>query len=493
MSGQTQQSVGAVPETTNTGSPVPAALTYLAWALWIASIAALVATLRLDWTPALAGVVAVDGLTALLWTVVTFFSGIVHSYSRRYMAGDAGNVRFFTRVTGFTLVVMTLAAAAHLALFALAWLAMGLVMADLVGHVRGWEQAQAAARTARRYFLASSGLVAVALGLLWWATGATTVAGVLAAAGTVSTPVLFGAVAALCLAAMVQSALVPFHRWLLSSMTAPTPASALMHAGFVNAGGVLLARFAPVVTEVPAAMLALVVLGGLSALAGQAWMLVRADAKGTLGSSTVAQMGFMILQCGLGFFGAALTHLLLHGFYKAYLFLSSGDAVDHAGPESKSDPALGLWGTVVTAATAPLAGVVFVTLTGKGAALNSGLVLTGVVVLTALHAARELVRSAGVPSGLRLVATPVAVLAAVAGYAVVYAGVSTALSGVPATTAPTALHPVHGLVGAAFALAYLAADRGWYRASTRLYVYLLNTAQPANDTLLTETEEYNEY
>ena len=241
MSGRTQQpTVGPLPEATAASSPVPAVLTWLAWSLFAASVVALVARLRLDEAWEIAGLVAVDGLTVLLWVVVTFFSGVVHSYSRRYMAGDADETRFFLLVFGFTVVVMGLVAADHLALFTALWLAMGLAMAELIGLVDGWRQARAAAAVARRHFLASGALLAVAVTTLWWSTGATTVSGVAASADGLGGVTWLVAATALVLAAMIQSALVPFHGWLLSSMTAPTPASALMHAGFVNAGGALL-------------------------------------------------------------------------------------------------------------------------------------------------------------------------------------------------------------------------------------------------------------
>jgi len=169
--------VGQLPTPAGEGSRVPATLTRLVWLLWIASSAALVAFARGVGAWDLAGVAVVDGLTVVMWVTVTFFSGIVHSYSRRYMAGDRSRNRFFGRVFAFTLVVMVLVAADSLALFVAAWLAMGLLMAGLIGHVREWPQAQTAAAVARRYFLAGGALVAAALATLWWATGATTVSG----------------------------------------------------------------------------------------------------------------------------------------------------------------------------------------------------------------------------------------------------------------------------------------------------------------------------
>jgi NAD(P)H-quinone oxidoreductase subunit 5 len=496
MTGQNQPTtVGQLPKA-ETESPgfAPAAFTRLVWLLFVASLGLLaVRTVTGDgWT--LSGVVAVDGLTVLMWLVVTFFGGVVHSYSRRYMAGSKHLGRFFTRLFAFVAVVMVLVAADHVALFALSWLAMGLVMADLIGHVRGWPQARAAAALARRYFLASSLLLGVGVGTLAWATGATTVSGIGASVDAVSTPLLVVAVGALLLAAMIQSALVPFHTWLLSSMTAPTPASALMHAGFVNAGGILLLRFAPVVTVDASVTLLIVVVGATSALAGKLLKTVQSDIKRQLGCSTVGQMGFMIMQAGLGFFGAAITHLILHGFYKAYQFLSSGSQIERTPTSTGTGTgSMGVLGVGVGALTAVAGGVLFAGITGKGTSLDAGLVLTTLVVLTTWHAARETTGRAALPTAARFGSVPLLFLPAIAVYGATYRAVEALLAGVPVVTAPAELTAVHVVVAAAYVVVYLAVESGVYERSQRLYVALLNAGQPPSETLLTSTEDYNEY
>jgi NAD(P)H-quinone oxidoreductase subunit 5 len=135
-------------------------------------------------------------------------------------------------------------------------------------------------------------------------------------------PLLF-----IVLAAMTQSAIIPFYRWLLSSLNCPTPVSALMHAGIVNGGGFLLIRFSPLYLNHPIILNVLFIIGLISALIGTLWKLMQSDVKRMLACSTIAQMGFMFIQCGLGFFNAALLHLCLHGLFKAYLFLASGSIV----------------------------------------------------------------------------------------------------------------------------------------------------------------------
>ena len=491
--GPTKPTIGALPDTRAASPLVPVALTWIVWTLFAASVAALVARTRFGGPWEVPGLVSVDGLTLLMWVVVTFFGGIVHSYSRRYMAGSTHETRFFLAAFGFTALVAALVAADHVLLFGLLWVAMGLTMAELIGTVTGWEQARAAASVARRYFLASSALLGVALGALYWATGATTITGIAASADALGGPAWLVAVCALVLAAMIQSALVPFHGWLLSSMTAPTPASALMHAGFVNAGGVLLVRFAPVVTVDATLMLAVVAVGAASALLGKLLKSVQPNVKGELGCSTVGQMGFMIMQAGLGFFGAAITHLILHGFYKAYQFLSAGSQVEHGSPTKGPSPAPGAVDAVAMLATGLAGGALFALLTGKGLGADSGLLLVLFVVITTLHAARSAVQHTSVPTAVRYGAVPLVFLPAIAVYALVYDAISGILSGLPVVAAPTELTALHGAVAAVFVAVYVVTEFGLHRQSGRLYVLLLNAGQPASRTVLTDTEDYSEY
>jgi len=477
---------------TSSSSRLPSVLTRLTWLLFLGSLG------RLGWSPTAEWtwdpVLRVDGLTCVMAVVTTFVSGIVHSFSRRYMAGAKHLNRFYARLFGLTLVVLLLTAANHLAVFVLAWAAMGWLLADLIGHVRGWPQARAAARHARRLFLGGSALLIGALALLGVWAGTMKIDGVLGAVGTLPVGVVAGAAGLLLTTAMIQSALVPFHRWLLSSMTAPTPVSAFMHAGLVNAGGVLLARFAPVVFELSTLMLIIVAAGGLSALLGQAWMLVQTSVKRQLGASTVAQMGFMVLQAGLGFIPAAIAHLFLHGLYKAYLFLASGSVVEFTQPKQTDPSAPSLLSGGVTLATALAGGALFAILTGKSlTALDSGTVLTIFVVLAVLHATHMLVRRTTLSPVVRLWVVPLVLLPSIGLYATVYNGVTAILQSLPTAVAPTALTPLHWGLVVVFLVAYVALERGWHRSSTWLYVTLVNTARPVPTTLLHNREQYNAY
>ena len=129
------------------------------------------------------------------------------------------------------------------------------------------------------------------------------------------------------LAVMLKCAQLPFHGWLIQVMEAPTPVSALLHAGIVNLGGFVLMRFASLLSQAPLAMSLLVVAGTLTAVIAALVMTTRVSVKVMLAWSTCAQMGFMILQCGLGLWGMALLHLVAHSCYKAYAFLDANSMV----------------------------------------------------------------------------------------------------------------------------------------------------------------------
>jgi NAD(P)H-quinone oxidoreductase subunit 5 len=150
-------------------------------------------------------------------------------------------------------------------------------------------------------------------------------------------------------------------------------------------------------------------------------------------------------------------------------------------------------GVGVTLLTGLAGGVVFAWLTGKGTSLDSGLLLTLLVVVVTLHATWDLVRRRPLPATVRYLAVPLVGLPAVAVYAAVYTVVTGLMADLPLVTAPAELTVVHGVVAAAFLAAYLAVETGAYRRSRRLYVALVNAGQPPAETLLIASEEYNEY
>ena len=140
----------------------------------------------------------------------------------------------------------------------------------------------------------------------------------------------------LFIGAMSKSAQFPLFIWLPGYLYAPTPATALLHAGIINAGGFLINRLAPLFGMSPATLHVALVVGALTAILGATMMLVQNDIKNTLGFSTIGQMGYMIMECGLGAFSLAVFHLIAHGLFKATMFLNSGNVIHKARQEPAS-------------------------------------------------------------------------------------------------------------------------------------------------------------
>jgi NAD(P)H-quinone oxidoreductase subunit 5 len=134
----------------------------------------------------------------------------------------------------------------------------------------------------------------------------------------------------LIITALLKSAQFPSHGWIIEVMETPTPVSALLHAGIVNAGGFLVLRFAHIIALSVPTLDTLAIIGGFTALFGSVVMLTQTSIKVSLAYSTIAQMGFMMLECGLGAFSAAMLHIFAHSLYKAHAFLSSGSVIDIA-------------------------------------------------------------------------------------------------------------------------------------------------------------------
>jgi NAD(P)H-quinone oxidoreductase subunit 5 len=450
--------------------------------VWIAFALALLAlVVGVGGAPLDLGWIRLDALALALAVAVTLVSGVVHLFALRYMAGEPRLTGFFAKLGALTLAVLALLAANHVALFAAAWLAMGLLLAAAIGHLRDWPQARAAANRARVLFVAGSAVLAVGLTLLATGAGTTAVSGILANAGDIPGPTLWLALGCFALAAAIQCGLVPFHGWLMASMTAPTPVSAFMHAGLVNAGGILLARFAPLFEALPAAMTLVFALGAASVLLAALAQLVQTDVKRGLAASTVAQMGFMLLQCGLGFFAAAMAHLALHGLYKASLFLGAGSAVIQplkARQPQVSRPAAGAAGLACAIAGAGA----FALVSGKlaGGAFTTGAVLVVFAGVAAGQAALAFARTAGPQA---LAASPVVLGAVGAVYGALVVGAEALLAPMPGLTQPQPLNAVHLIALAAVLGAWACVAAGLHTRAAGVYARLLTLSQPPATTV----------
>jgi NAD(P)H-quinone oxidoreductase subunit 5 len=225
--------------------------------------------------------------------------------------------------------VLFLVAANNLLQLLVAWVATSLFLHRLLLFYPGRAAAQRAAR--KKFITGRLGDIALAgaAALLLATFGTADIGTILQEARTGGgNGLAAGAAGLLALAAILKSAQFPTHGWLTEVMETPTPVSALLHAGVINAGGFLLIRFADVLILAPGVLAALVMIGGFTALYGSLVMLTQPAVKTSLAWSTVAQMGFMIMQCGLALFPLALLHIVAHSLYKAHSFLASGGAIE---------------------------------------------------------------------------------------------------------------------------------------------------------------------
>jgi len=433
-----------------------------------------------------------DALALLLIGLVTFIGLSIAAYSFRYLRGDRGRPRFYVLLVLLCISVFAMVSADHFLLLLAAWGFSNLLLVKLMVHEPGWAAARAAGRLAGRNFLLGFGSLATALALLYLGSGQVSIQGV--ADKPASLAYLTPALALMLLAVMTQSAIWPFHRWLTSSLNSPTPVSALMHAGLVNGGGFLMARFAPLYLEASALLAVLFVAGMATALIGTLWKLMQHDIKRMLACSTMAQMGFMLAQCGLGLFPAAVVHLCWHGLFKAYLFLSSGGAagenrLDLDYPPQRMALALALvCGACGSYGFAAASGL-------RWPPVDASLVLVAVAFIGCSQFALTLLRRRP------LAMLPVAIgltTALGAAYGVSVHGMGALLSpGVPSQ--PVALAPWHVaaialLTSAWLAMVYLQRPGGRGRQPRwmlQLYVRALNASQPDPATVTAQRNHYN--
>ncbi len=277
-----------------------------------------------------------DHLAAVMTLLISFIGLIITCFSCRYLAGEAEQGRFLKWVLMTIGAVLLLVISRNLIMTIVAWILTSYGLHQLLIHYSDRPWAIWAAR--KKFLISRIGDVALGMGVLL----------TFLHFGTFDYPALFVAVQsmqetatdrswpicliALCfvMGAMTKSAQFPFHSWLPDTMETPTPVSALMHAGIINAGGFLLIRLSPLISFSPLALNLLAVVGALTALLGAVIMTTQTSIKRSLAYSTIAQMGFMMLQCGLGAFSAALLHIVAHSLYKAHAFLTSGSVLDAA-------------------------------------------------------------------------------------------------------------------------------------------------------------------
>jgi len=274
-------------------------------------------------------VVQLDLVSSAMFVLVSTLALVVVRYSRTYLAGQRDLDRF-TRSLLLTIASVTvLVTSNHLAVLVVAWFATDVGLHSLLTFYRTRRQAIIVAhkkfllsRLADACFVSSIVIIGGELGSL-----RIDVVNTLARHSGGLSPTLHLATCLLVFGVLLKSAQIPFHGWMQAVMEAPTPVSALLHAGVVNIGGFVMIRLAPLMAHAYIAQSILLGVGLFTTVIAALCMTTRVAVKGVLAWSTIGQMGFMLVQCGLGAWHLALMHLLAHSLYKAHTFLSSGSVV----------------------------------------------------------------------------------------------------------------------------------------------------------------------
>jgi len=280
----------------------------------------------------------VDQVTAVMISVVTLVSTVVHIYSNYYMENDKGFNRFFSYLSAFVFSMMVLVMSDNFLGLFIGWEGVGVCSWLLIGfwyykkdEPREVNPSISPSWAANEAFImnriADLGML-VGIFLIYWNLGTLKYSEVFAHLDTLSHSLLIGIGIALFIGAMGKSAQFPLHTWLADAMEGPTPVSALIHAAtMVTAGVYLVIRAHPLYEQIPEVGYFIAVLGTFVAIFAASMALVNRDLKRIIAYSTLSQLGYMFAAAGLGAYWVALFHLAAHAFFKALLFLGAGNVM----------------------------------------------------------------------------------------------------------------------------------------------------------------------
>ncbi len=276
----------------------------------------------------------IDPLSMLMCLIITGVGGLIHLYAVGYMAQDKDFSRFFTYLNLFIFFMLTLVLGDNLLLMFVGWEGVGLCSYLLISF---WFEDTENSKAGNKAFIVNRiGDVGFALGVMAvFATFGTLTyhtpqgSGFLDLAAKGIAPAIATAIGLLLfVGACGKSAQFPLHVWLPDAMAGPTPVSALIHAAtMVTAGVVMITRVSPIIVQSPIAMTVIAVVGLFTAVFAATIALTQNDIKKVLAYSTVSQLGFMFLGCGVGAFSAGMFHVTTHAFFKALLFLGAGSVI----------------------------------------------------------------------------------------------------------------------------------------------------------------------
>ncbi len=282
------------------------------------------------------GLLVYNELSAILVPYVAILGLVIRRFSTKYMWDEPGYKRFFILLNFIFSAIYLLVMSNNLFVLAIAWQLMSISLYLLITfNVESKSAIKNGGWTMLTHKLADL-LFIVAVVLTYKTFGSFDLAELgqkwilMSESGETHSPMVYLIGFLFLFAAMMKSAIIPFHLWLPYTSEAPTPVSALMHAGVVNVGGILLNKMAFLLLLTPAVLNVAFVMGLITAIGASLMMLAVSDVKRYLGYSTVGQMGYMIMEVGLGAFSLAIYHLMVHGIFKASLFLESGSLIRQA-------------------------------------------------------------------------------------------------------------------------------------------------------------------
>ncbi len=272
-----------------------------------------------------------DHLSLVMLLVVTGVGFLIHIYSVGYMAHDGAYWRYFSYLNLFLFFMTVLVLSSNVLLMFVGWEGVGLASYLLIGF---WYTKQSAADAGKKAFIVNRiGDFGFLIGIfLLLATFGTLTFSDIAAQVTANPALMGGVMTTICLCLLVgatgKSAQLPLYVWLPDAMEGPTPVSALIHAAtMVTAGVYMIARTHFLFDRSPYALGVVAIVGGATALFAATMALVQTDIKRVLAYSTVSQLGYMFLGCGVAAYSAAIFHLMTHAFFKALLFLGAGSVI----------------------------------------------------------------------------------------------------------------------------------------------------------------------
>lgn len=297
-----------------------------------------------------------DHLTKIMMVFILIIGSIIYHYAQNYLESDITRIRFLSQFNLVLVSVLLLVLSENLLTAFVAWQLIGINLYILLNHYHYDPAANKAAK--KKFVISRIGDCCFLLAIvLAYHTQNNTLFSTLP-----NSPAVGFICGLLFISVMTKCAQFPFHIWLIDTMETPTPVSALMHAGIINAGGILLTRISAALVQHADLIYFILGVGLVSACLSIIWMNQQPDTKKKLAYSTMGQMGYMFTQCSLGAFPAAVFHLISHGFYKASLFLNAGETLtEHNNqPSTFYKPAHLIMSSVISAVLIYAAARIFV-------------------------------------------------------------------------------------------------------------------------------------